>query len=421
MESGNRFSRKKICVYTHLFPARSETFIREHVAGLARAGHRVVVVARQPSDDVAEDERSAIDRLGVERVYIGRFAWFSTKLTGVINLIHAFFLVCQFPQLLKVFRARSPWTIRELLIAATTAKFIRGAGFDVVHVHFGHLAACLHSVGKSFDRFPPLVVTWHGYDINVKPKQLGLQTYRALFDSPAVHTVGSEFTRGRLIGMGARPDRAVKIPMGVDVGRFAFADRQREVEAPFNILSVGRLEEVKGHSYLIDAIEKLRGLGLPVFLKIAGDGPLKDLLRARVQKAGLDDAVELLGAVDSGRVAQEMQQAHLFALTGVETASGKVESQGVVFAEAQATGLPVVASRLGGVPESLIETETGVLCSPRNVDEIVSAIQLFILHPNVAAEFGQHGRVFVEKNFSNELMVLRFDELYESLLPREHG
>lgn len=421
MDSPVPLRARNVCVYTHLFPARSETFIREHVTGLAKAGHQVVVLARQPGSDVTVQELAAIDCLGVERVYLGRFAWFSSKLTHLLNLLHAGLFILRYPKLYVIFRAPAPWTIRELLIATEAARFIHGRGFDVAHVHFGHLAACLRMVGQAFDGFPPLVVTWHGYDVNVRPKLLGRRAYRALFESRAVHTVGSEFTKKRLVKLGAREESVVRVPMGVDIDSFAFVERHREAGAPFTILSVGRLEEVKGHSYLIRAVARLKAAKLPVCLKIAGDGPLKESLRALILELGLCDCVELLGAVNSDRVVREMHAAHLFALTGVETASGKVESQGVVFAEAQATGLPIVASRLGGVPESLVDGETGFLCTPGRVDEVVEAIRLFVTTPSLAAEFGRRGRDFVEETFSNGQMLARFGELYLSLVSKSEG
>jgi len=181
------------------------------------------------------------------------------------------------------------------------------------------------------------------------------------------------------------------------------------------LLSVGRLEPVKGHALLIAAVSRLRAEGLPVTLRIAGGGRLQSGLQRQIDDAGLGGHVSLLGAVPAATVAQEMYAAHLFALTGVAETSGKVESQGVVYAEAQATGLPVIGARLGGVPEALLEGQTGLLCEPGYVESVCDAIRFFADDPGRISRFGAAGREFVARSFSIGLTIDRFESLYHEV------
>lgn len=405
----------RVCVVAHIFPARSETFVLEHVLGLARKGCQVTVISKHPDTAVSASELARIDAEGIRRVYVGDFTSFSTKVGYGLNALRAVRAVMRNPALHRAFLSKSPWTLREILIAHAAVRYIRANEFDLVHVHFGDLAARLQFVSSKVKSFPPIVVTWHGSDANAIPRKLGKDVFADLFASKARHTVGTQFILDRLVGLGADPRSLTKIPMGIDVGRFSYRERTLKEGDSFRILSVGRLDEVKGHRYLIDAVAALRRKGLDISLRIGGDGPLHAALASQIQDLGVGDRVELIGSIDSDTVVHEMHSAHLFALTGVETKSGKVENQGVVLQEAQATGLPVVSSRAGGVPESVLDGVTGVLCEPGDVDAISHAIEGFSANKKLLSDYGRSARESVEQNFSNEVMLSRIHELYESV------
>jgi colanic acid/amylovoran biosynthesis glycosyltransferase len=399
-----------ICVLPHIFPARSETFVVEHVCGLARRGHRVTVIARNIDSAMGLDEVAAIDRLGIRRVYVGtpwnRFnEWARTVAT-----------ISRRPSLAgSLLRVHSDLR-RRLLNTVAAAEAVRDCKPDLVHFHFGDHAARLQGLRASLPKLPPMLVTWHGYDANAVPQARGPQVYADLFRTAALHSVGSGFMRRRLTDLGARAETVHQVPMGIDPRRFTMPTRERGVDAPLRLLSVGRLEEVKGHAYLIAAVELLANRGVTVSLRIAGGGRLRSDLENQISAAGLTGSVTLLGAIPSDQVAEEMQEADLFALTGVPEANGKIESQGLVYAEAQATGLPVIGSRVGGVPEALLDGQTGTLCEPRDVPAIARAIERFVQDRAELQRFGQRARQFVEGQFSLDLMLDRFEALYTRMV-----
>lgn len=408
----------RICVVAHLFPARSETFVLEHVMGLVKRGCDVTVIAKGFDPTIKDSEILRIDAAGVKRVYIGTFTEFSTKVTWALNVMRAARVVLRNPSMYGYFSGRAPWALRELLIANAVVHEVVKRDFDLVHVHFGDLGARVNLAASFYNNVPPTVVTWHGYDVNAVPRLLGRDVYKKLFASDVKHTVGTEFVRQRLVGLGARESHVRKIPMGVDTSKFTFLSRVFSPHERIKILSIGRLDEVKGHHFLIQAIAKLKARGRDVVLRIGGSGPLYEDLSKLVLELGLEASVKLIGALDTERVVQEMHAAHLFALTGVETKAGKVESQGLVLQEAQATGLAVIASRVGGVPESVLDGKTGILCEPGNVEELCCAIERFIEDESLLKSFGRNGRENIEANFSNEGMHSRIAALYSELLVR---
>lgn len=315
------------------------------------------------------------------------------------------------PTMLRYWRKLETWSRMELFSGYYIWERIRELHPDIVHIHFGHRASIL----ANFEIKQPVVVTWHGYDVNCVPKSRGIGIYNNLFQKSWKHTVGSNFAKKRIISLGALDENVSVIPLGIDLKHFSFVERQIIADSPFKVISVGRLDEVKGHKYLIQAVSELVNSGLKLELEIIGDGPLKNELRRLVLATRNSDNIYLLGAKTSKEVFKRLKTAALFCLTGIEASNGSIETQGMVFAEAQATGLPVIGSAIGGIPESLIDQKTGFLCPPGDIQSIKNAIKFFLKNPQVITEFGREGRNFVEHKFSMINMADAFEKLYHSL------
>jgi len=401
----------KICVLTHIFPARSETFVREHILGLARRGHDVTVIAREKDENINQYEMEDLAKESVRCIYLDKLnSRYKMTIAGLS-------CIAKQPHIFPHVARPKPWKRSAIITASMYASAIRDINPDIIHIHFGSLAARLHLVTKSTDSFFPVLTTWHGYEANALPNMLGSNIYHPLFSAPYKHTVGSCFMHERLCSLGAKPENIYTIPMGIALDRFTYREPKAfSSSEPLKILSVGRLDEMKGHTYLIKAVQKVIQNGNIAELKIVGDGPLKSDLEDQIFDAGLGNHVHLLGAKDSNEVLKLMHSADLFALTGTIAKSGKVETQGVVFAEAQATGLPVIASDVGGVPESIIDRQTGILCPPADVSKIQEAILFFINNRQELNNFSVRARKFVERKFSIEDMLNHFEEAYKHCL-----
>ncbi len=396
----------KIIVVSGKFPARSETFIKEHALGLASNGHDVTVVSCESEKGICESEIKEIDRASVTRIYVPCFGR-----SQLLNLCRVIMVSIHHPEMLKYLLSSPPWTRREMFWAHEIWQVIDEIEPDILHIHFGFKAGALVRY-----RLPqcPTVVTWHGYDANHMPYVRGESMYQELFRLPFIHTVGSMFMQQRLKSLGAMSERTIKVPMGIDTNYFTYKERMISTDRPLRIVSVGRLIEVKGYEFLIQAVSELLDEGWSLELKIIGDGSLKQILNAQIHDSKHSSTIRLVGPKTSCEVLCELQAADLFCLTGVRSFSGEIEAQGVVFAEAQATGLPVIASSIGGMPDSLIDGETGLLCPPGDVSAIKRAIRFFLEDREAVVRFGRQGRKFVESKFSANSMIDSFENLYAS-------
>jgi len=204
----------------------------------------------------------------------------------------------------------------------------------------------------------------------------------------------------------------VLLPHGVDLGRFY--PRPEQVEFG-RILYVGRLIERKGLPYLIEALSLLKSEYLDVKLVVIGDGPE----RARYEDLGrrlLGNRVEFQGAQPSERVAEEMRKAYVFSLPSVEMPNGETETFGVVHAEAQASGVPVVAFAVGGVPEVVEHGRTGFLSAQKDVVSLARHIRLLLENPTLRAEMGVRARERAERLFDIGKRAEELEDLYDQAL-----
>ena len=169
---------------------------------------------------------------------------------------------------------------------------------------------------------------------------------------------------------------------------------------PVRILTVGRLTEQKDHSTLIEAVQELTTGGVPCKMKIIGEGPLMGSLKA--QAAPLDDRVRFAGMLDRTGVEREYRAADIFVL------SSKWEGCPNVILEAMAFGLPVVATRVGGVPELVEDDKTGILIRPSDPHALADALKRLITDTDLRITLGKAGYQRARTMFSNEK---RFERL----------
>ncbi len=224
----------------------------------------------------------------------------------------------------------------------------------------------------------PCVVKAHGTDVNVvarwpSVRPLIARTLRAARFSTGV----SRALVDDLVRLGAPTDRAVLLPNGVDRALFQPRDRgeaRRALALPEGcriVLFVGGLDPEKGVRELVDAFAVIRhGAAAPVHLVLVGEGPLDAEIRARAAALGAAAGrIVLAGAQDLAGVARYLAAADLLALPSW------AEGTPNVVLEALAAGRPVVASRVGGIPDVVVEGITGILVAPRDPDDLADGLR----------------------------------------------
>jgi len=429
----------RIAMFVGSFPVVSETFIVRQIAGLLDLDHEVDIYAdcRGASSPVQPEavkhrllERTKFMDMPSETApwempvwpVTGR-TWPPGSPTSVNNAVRIARAVPEFFRCL----ARSPRLTFHALNradyryqAASLSALYRLAAmcrvskkYDVLHAHFG-------PVGNSFrfarDLFgAPLVVSFHGYDFSTVPRKEGSDVYRKLFASIDAATANSDYTRGVVESLGCPAGKLHVLPVGLDPNEFDFRERSRESGKPVRILTVGRLVEIKGLEYVIRAVARLRERHPDIRCDIAGDGPLKKDLEGLVAQLGIQKAVTFHGALDSPAVRRLMNEADLFVLASASV-EGDQEGQGLVLQEAQASGLPVVATQHGALPEGMLPGASGFLVPERDVEALAERLSFLIEHPGLWPEFGRKGRKFVEARYDIRDLTRRLVGIYEQTI-----
>ena len=208
-------------------------------------------------------------------------------------------------------------------------------------------------------------------------------------------TAVSEYTRGELTALVEERhwSRIHVIHMGVDLERYRPVERPPRRGNEVGVIVVARLVAHKGHAVLLRALERLRDNGLVLRLTVAGDGEERQALTALVNDLGLADQVRFLGAVGQDELPGLYAEADVFCLPTL------AEAVGVVNMEAMATGLPVVSSRLMGVPELVDDGVSGLLVEPGEPEQLADALGTLAADPEMRRRMGAAGRHKVEAEF----------------------
>ncbi len=186
------------------------------------------------------------------------------------------------------------------------------------------------------------------------------------------------------------------IHCGVDTNHFLPPSQRPGI---FRIVCVGTLHEVKGQTYLIEACRLLAEAGVEFSCHIAGDGPDRGMLTEQIKSAGLSGQLILEGAMTRMQIADLLGRAHVLVAPSVPTQSGQREGIPVVLMEAMSSGIPVVASRLSGIPELVDDGRSGLLVPPRDAAGLAEAIRLLADDPDLRAQFGRAGRARIRQDF----------------------
>jgi len=171
------------------------------------------------------------------------------------------------------------------------------------------------------------------------------------------------------------------------------------------------LVEVKGHEYVLRALAQLRARCPEIRYDLVGDGPLRPKLEQLVIELGLGETVALHGARDGAFIKTLLAAAHLAVLASVNV-EGDQEGQGLFLQEAQACGLPVVATEHGALPEGLLPGQSGLLVPERDVAALAQRLEYLVEHPEVWPEMGRRGRAFVEEHYDISQLNAQLVELY---------
>ena len=319
--------------------------------------------------------------------------------------------------LLSKLFTRLHWLRLAGLPAACVAlALIRRHQPDVVMVEFGFEAvrvmeACAWSG-------VPLVVHFRGSDASAESR-LGLLKgrYRRLLAMAAGVIVKSRPMADTLLALGAPADRLLISPSGANAALFQGSD---PAAAPLVLLAVGRFVAKKGPLQTLRAFALLcrdpAVARLQPELWMVGEGPLLASARSLVVELGLQEQVRFLGVRSQDRVAQLMREVRGFVQHSMVAPDGDSEGNPVAVMEAQLSGLPVVATRHAGIPEVVLEGQTGLLVEEGDEAGMARAMARLLMEPDLAARLGDCGRRRIQERFTIEHHLRQVEQLLRQVI-----
>lgn len=301
-----------------------------------------------------------------------------------------------------------------LALATELTRIIREVGLQLLHVHYAiphSTSAVLANLMLEDLGLPriPVVTTIHGTDTELVGQE---PAYKAAVEfslnhCDAVTAVSEYLKRSTLETFRCRKPIEV-IHNFIDTQTFhpPMQDRLPRDGERWQVVHISNFRPVKRVTDIILAFNAIAQC-LPCHLTLAGDGPERAVAQETVSTLGLSDKVSFPGKV--------LGVEALLAKSDILMCVSESESFGMSIAEAMASGIPVIASRVGGIPEVMIEGETGLLVSVGDVDRMAEALLGLMTQPERARQLGEAGRRRIEKHFSPQVSVPKYEALYRSL------
>jgi glycosyltransferase involved in cell wall biosynthesis len=364
---------RSLCVVTPYLPASTETFIRGHIKNLPA---RVALVhGWRPS--IGDQTLLSPPRLAAHKLW--------------------------------------RMLAREGLGRETTAAYLkvfRRYEVEAVLAEYGEMGVLAAAACRRAE--VPLIVHFHGYDASVHSVlEEHAKTYPLMFAQAAAVIAVSRAMKKKLESLGAPPAKVHYNPYGVDCEEFGGAD---PAAAPPTFIAIGRFTEKKAPQITLGAFAQVYRMRPEARLRMIGEGPLLIGCQELAVELGVADAVTFLGAQPPEVVQRELRSSRGFLQHSVESSNGDCEGTPVSILEAGATGLPSVSTRHAGIPDVVIEGQTGFLVDERDVDGMARHILSLVEDPALAKRMGESARKQIQLHFSKEQRLGNLWRIIESCI-----
>ena len=389
-------AERRTAYVVKVYPRFSETFIVTEILAREAAGDELDVFALRPTTDTRFHPELARVKAPVHFVPRPR------------RMAEGWEILREATQHLPGFAQRYARLLPELTRypaddvhqAVWIALEVHRRGITHLHGHFASLAGQTAELaallaGVTFS------VTTHAKDLfheTVDTDRLRLLLSRAR------HTVAiSAYNLEHLARLAPESAEAVRLVYnGIELPRFPYrVPRPLAPGTRLRVVGVGRLVEKKGFADLVRAAVRLRDAGVPVHVRIAGDGDQRETLEALIAEAGAGDVVDLLGAMTQAEVVDLLRDADVFASPCVVGPDGNADGLPTVLLEAMAIGVPCVASTVTGIPEAVRDEDTGLLHAPGDVDGLVRALTRLADPCFDRAGLARRARALIEARFDS--------------------
>ena len=291
-------------------------------------------------------------------------------------------------------------------------KIFRRRQADLMHVYFGHTGVHLLPFIEGWDK--PCIVSFHGADVMLRPHQPEYEKQlRRLLEVLPLVLVRSHSLRDRLIGLGC-PESKIRINRtGIPLDQFAFKPRLMPSDGEWRFVQACRLIAKKGIGTSLRAFADFHRKFPKSTFTLAGEGPLKEEIEKEIAELGLQNAVKLTGFLDQKELCSLYYNSHVFLHPSRKTSDQNQEGVPNSMLEAMSTGLPVLATLHGGIPEVVVDGGTGFLVGERD-HEALSKVMLAITESeNLLYTMGQAASKAVGAEFEQKRAIARLEAYYD--------
>lgn len=306
---------------------------------------------------------------------------------------------------------------RQRLVDPFFRQVIQSCQVKLLHAHFGPVGVYVLPL-RSSDL--PLVTTFYGYDMSMKPQERGWRkSYRHLFDHGDLFLVEGGHMRDQLVALGCPSEKTEIQRIGVDLDRFSYQRVFANEDESVRILMCGTFREKKGHEYGIQAFARILSEFPRTQLRIIGDGVLRPSIERLIDELGLERGknVFLLGYLTYDAYEKEAANAHIFMAPSVTASNGDSEGGApTVLLEMQARGLPVLSTWHADIPEVVIDGASGYLVPERDVVALGEKLAELLAHPKQWSEMGRAGRAHIEKQHDIVKLAQELERKYDTVL-----
>ncbi|MEO5753684.1 MAG: glycosyltransferase [Chthoniobacterales bacterium] len=309
---------------------------------------------------------------------------------------------------------KAPWQIshREVLLIK---RVLFENEAQLLHIYFGHIA--VHLLPLILHWKQPTVVSFHGADVLV---ELDNPHYRAatreMLAVARLVLVRSESLGRALRELGCAPGKIRLHRTGIPLADIPFRIRTWPDDGAWRFLQAGRLIEKKGLKTSLRAFAAFRAKHQNATFTIAGEGPLQRELQALARELGIADGVRFAGFLSQAQLREQFNEAHIFLHPSELGADGNQEGVPNAMLEAMASGLPVFATRHGGIAEAITEGESGVLVGERDHPALAARLLDWVNRPDELAPLARRGAAAVAEKFEQKTQARVLEDYYSEAL-----
>ena len=283
--------------------------------------------------------------------------------------------------------------------------FLREQKAFAILAEFGHLGSSFAPIGARLGI--PVFVYFRGFDASKRlSSPLRVLSYKAAIPRIAGYFAVSQSLLDNLAAKGIRHPNSHVIPSGVDTRLFAPGDKDPDL-----LLAVGRMIPKKAPLTTLEAIARIAADFPTRRLEMIGDGPLLDEARRFAADSGLGDRVRFLGLQPHPVVREKMARAAVFLQHSVTDAEGNEEGLPIAIQEAMASGAVVISTRHAGIPDAVVEGETGFLVAERDLDGYTAALRTVLAEDALRARLAAAARLRAETVFDTRVLQGRLEQV----------